>query len=159
MPRTYEVKPCTLCGVEKPLDEFHRNRGSKDGRASACKPCNRERSRKWKVDNPERVSEHNHRYWQNLSVERRNELTRRARESHPEKWLARAAVNNAVAEGRLTKPTRCEGCEKDIPSRSLHAHHEDYGKRLEVEWLCVRCHSARHKREKAALQTFEESSK
>lgn len=30
---------CTKCGVEKPLDEYHRQRGGKNGRKSRCKPC------------------------------------------------------------------------------------------------------------------------
>lgn len=32
-------KACTRCGETKPLSQFHRNRNSPDGHASACKPC------------------------------------------------------------------------------------------------------------------------
>ena len=32
-------KKCTKCGIEKPLDQYHRKSSSKDGRKSACKKC------------------------------------------------------------------------------------------------------------------------
>lgn len=34
-----EMKCCTSCKVEKPLEDFHRNRSSKSGRAARCKDC------------------------------------------------------------------------------------------------------------------------
>lgn len=33
-------KVCPVCGVWKPLEEFHRKRSSRDGRQSRCRPCN-----------------------------------------------------------------------------------------------------------------------
>jgi hypothetical protein len=33
------MKRCPDCGEHKPLDEFPRNRNSKDGRHRYCKPC------------------------------------------------------------------------------------------------------------------------
>ena len=33
-------KPCTGCGVTKPLTEYHRRAKAKDGRQSRCKDCN-----------------------------------------------------------------------------------------------------------------------
>lgn len=33
------MKPCTRCGTEKPLDEYHRNKRKKDGRDPDCKAC------------------------------------------------------------------------------------------------------------------------
>lgn len=32
-------KECTRCGTWKPLDEFHLNRATRDGRQSVCKVC------------------------------------------------------------------------------------------------------------------------
>ena len=34
-----DAKKCTSCGVEKPLEAFHRSSRSKDGRVSTCKEC------------------------------------------------------------------------------------------------------------------------
>lgn len=35
------MKTCTVCGEQKPLDEFVVNRKAKDGLASRCRPCHR----------------------------------------------------------------------------------------------------------------------
>lgn len=36
-----ESKNCNKCGHPKPLDDFHRNRANKDGRANRCKACHK----------------------------------------------------------------------------------------------------------------------
>ena len=45
------MKTCTKCGESKPLDEFGRQKGRKDGKASWCLKCAREYSREWKKAN------------------------------------------------------------------------------------------------------------
>lgn len=37
--RTVEKKVCHKEGVEKPLEEFHRDRSSKDGYSASCREC------------------------------------------------------------------------------------------------------------------------
>ena len=54
----------------------------------------------------------------------------------------REAVRRALAAGRLLKPAACERCE--ILEPDLEAHHPDYNKPLEVQWVCVPCHSIVH---------------
>lgn len=57
---------------------------------------------------------------------------RRARD--PLKYRARNAVSNALRDGRLhRRPCRCG-------AKRVQAHHHDYSKPLDVEWLCFRCH-------------------
>jgi hypothetical protein len=58
-----------------------------------------------------------------------------------EKRRAREAVKRAVKSGRLVRPKACEGCGYALP---VAAHHPDYTKPLDVEWLCVDCHAGRH---------------
>lgn len=36
---TAEMKRCSRCGEEKPLEAFHRNRGMPDGRQRRCAAC------------------------------------------------------------------------------------------------------------------------
>lgn len=55
--------------------------------------------------------------------------------------IAHELVTKAIIRGDLIRPVVCEECEGISPS--LHAHHEDYYKPLEVEWLCNSCHSKR----------------
>jgi ribosomal protein S27AE len=69
----------------------------------------------------------------------RHTITQRKR--YPEKAKARWAVANALREGRL-KREPCQEC-GEIKSE---AHHEDYTKPLEVDWLCKKCHTIRHKK-------------
>lgn len=33
------MKRCTKCGIEKPIDEFHKDKNRKDGHYPQCKPC------------------------------------------------------------------------------------------------------------------------
>lgn len=58
---------------------------------------------------------------------------------------ASSKVANAIIKGLLVKPERCSTCLKRVEPRKLHAHHRNYSKALEVEWLCSVCHTKRHK--------------
>lgn len=64
------------------------------------------------------------------------ERSKRHREKNPEKYRARCAVNNALRDGRLKRgPCKhCGGTER------VQAHHADYSKPLDVEWVCFGCH-------------------
>lgn len=59
----------------------------------------------------------------------------------PEKHAARQAIKREVAAGRMVRPSVCSECGT---SGRIDAHHPDYGKPLDVEWLCKRCHANRH---------------
>lgn len=39
------LKACSRCGATKPLDEYPRNKCTRDGRAVYCKPCHTARGR------------------------------------------------------------------------------------------------------------------
>lgn len=56
-----------------------------------------------------------------------------------QKVSARMMVADAVSSGVLRRMP-CEVCGK----RGAHAHHEDYGKPLDVVWLCGSHHAKRH---------------
>src|SRR5688500_6093119 len=77
------MKVCIVCGVAKPLDDYYRSAGMRDGHRNDCKACNLaakrrryradpqlaiDRVRRWQLDNAERVRE-----------------TRRLRNAHPER--------------------------------------------------------------------------
>ena len=62
-----------------------------------------------------------------------------------EKAQAYQAVRRAIESGRLVRPSSCERCGalnapcSDGRSR-IHAHHHDYSRPLDVEWICANCH-------------------
>lgn len=56
--------------------------------------------------------------------------------------IARNLVQHALETGRLERPERCARCGRKM--KRLEAHHTDYSRPLEVEWLCVSCHRNHH---------------
>lgn len=50
-------------------------------------------------------------------------------------------VSRAIKSGQLVRPNACEQCGA---SKKLDAHHDDYGKPLQVRWLCASCHRRWH---------------
>jgi hypothetical protein len=60
----------------------------------------------------------------------------------PEKKRARRALNRAVQAGGAQRPESCESCGR--ADKAIQAHHADYAKPLDVEWLCTGCHAQRH---------------
>lgn len=55
---------------------------------------------------------------------------------------ARAILNEAVRHGRVIPPSTCDRC--GLEAELIQAHHRDYKRPLDVEWLCSNCHSAEH---------------
>jgi hypothetical protein len=55
---------------------------------------------------------------------------------------AQTALWIAVRDGRLERPAACQRCGR--PGK-VEAHHLDYARPLEVQWLCPKCHHAHHK--------------
>ena len=64
-----DTKHCTICGEVKPLADFYRAAGMRDGHRNDCKSCNLAAKRasydtatavarvtKWRDDNPERFA-------------------------------------------------------------------------------------------------------
>lgn len=67
----------------------------------------------------------------------------RQREKFPEKYAARQAVLIALRSGRLQRQP-CKRC----GAAKAQAHHHDYSKLLDVEWLCGCCHRIEHRHQR-----------
>lgn len=52
-------------------------------------------------------------------------------------------VRIALACGEVTRPVKCDLCEKQ--NAFIDAHHNDYTKPLEIEWVCRKCHKMVHR--------------
>ena len=53
----------------------------------------------------------------------------------------RRICSKAIKKGELIKPKRCELCNR---CSEIEAHHVDYGRPLQVTWLCKKCHTKAH---------------
>ena len=132
------MKWCPKCKQDKGLSEFHKNRSSKDGLQSWCKICRA----KWGKSDPEYHKKYSQTEMGKQAIRRSAE---NQRYKDPAKVKARQTVNNAVRDGRLTRPDTCKSCKKE---KFVQGHHEDYSKPLDVDWLCLECH---RKLERAAV--------
>lgn len=81
------MKTCKRCGEEKPASAFSKNRGSKDGLHSYCKPCNKVATEAWRAANKDRVKA----------------TTAAWKEANREK------VKSAHAAWRSANPEKCRG--------------------------------------------------
>lgn len=62
-------------------------------------------------------------------------------EKNPEKRLAQQKVAKAIRQGVLKK----QPCELCGLKKRIHAHHYDYSKPLDVQWLCSKHHRELHR--------------
>jgi len=60
---------------------------------------------------------------------------------YPERVKCRQLVTNALSSGKLKRPSTCSSCGGKCKP---HAHHDDYSKPLDVDWLCRHCHRKLH---------------
>lgn len=139
------MKRCKKCGLWKPLDDFYREKGCKDGHRPECKQCNLaarkawyqknrqreiQRVRAWQLENPERHREKQRQY----NHERRDQ----ARADH----LKRTFDLTVEEYERLIRDQRggCATCGR-LPSRiSLHVDHDH--KTHEIRGLlCMQCNN------------------
>jgi hypothetical protein len=126
------MKTCSKCDVTKAADAFYE-------RSARCKECTKAAVRANYRTNRAHYVDYDRR--REKTAPRRAAKSAAARlykERNPLKRKARVMVGNAIRGGRLIRrPCKC-GAEK------VHAHHHDYSKPLEVEWLCIRCHWEHH---------------
>lgn len=84
------MKQCKKCGALKPLGDFYRCAGTRDGYRGDCKPCNLAAKHERYMANPAKVKVQVKR-WQQANAERVNATQRRRRAKPEVKLQARAA--------------------------------------------------------------------
>lgn len=133
-------KVCFKCKQEKDISEFYIHPQMADGHLGKCKDCTKKDSRINGKTEKTRAREK----VRNSLPTRSKSISKRAREwrkENPEKYKAHVTLGNAVRDGKIDKPLFCSDCGE---KRKLHAHHNDYSKPLDVQWLCVPCHGKRN---------------
>lgn len=56
------MKTCRKCSIEKPLDDFHKNKSQKDGLQSYCKTCMKIDRKAYIESNPDKIREYKKKY-------------------------------------------------------------------------------------------------
>ena len=148
------VKICNKCGGVFDLSCFYVHPAGLHGRGPACKECTKAGVRANRAAKIEQYRAYDaSRSMRQDRVAAREAYIRtdagkaakkRASDAYidrnPIKAQAHNAVSNAVRDGKLTK-LPCEVCGKT----RAQAHHDDYGKPLEVRWLCTTHHAEWHR--------------
>jgi len=146
------MKTCFKCLCAKPLEEFYKHAAMGDGHLNKCKECakadvaanriaNLERIRAYdrmRASTPHRVAARKE-YGQTENgklARRKASLAQRQRNA--KRVSARNSVANAIRDGRLAKQP-CWVC-----GAKAVAHHPDYGRPLDVVWLCQPHHKQAH---------------
>lgn len=111
-----------------------------DGHLNKCKDCAKRDVRNNYIDKFDQYQKYEQLREQRPGRKQKKlvyQQRRRARE--PIKNLARSQTLRAIATGKL-KRLPCQKC----GDKNSQAHHTDYTKPLEVEWLCFKCHRKEH---------------
>lgn len=133
-------KTCSECLVAKPISEFYAHPKMSDGHLGQCKDCVRARIKKNRDENADAVRKYDRdRGKTRVRIAGAVEQTRKWRRANPGANAAHAKVRRALLSGRLSRCS-CARC----GSEKSNAHHEDYGRPLDVVWLCQPCHKIRH---------------
>ena len=152
-----ELKRCTKCGALKSLEQFYKEKRSPNGLRSQCKSCFDQHVNAYLAALPAEVRKQRKEASRRRNPESAKSRNRMYRQRHPDKmeaWrkfyrassrdkvLAHYAVARALRSGRLVRPDTCEICGR---LGQVEAHHPDYTRHLDVEWLCRICHACRTK--------------
>lgn len=130
-------KECIKCGQSKQLVEFYKHKQMADGHLNKCKFCTKLENwdRRHNSENREKILA----YDRARGNRQDYSYVKEYRAKNPEIYAAHRAVKNAKKRGDLI-PQPCKECGAD----NAHAHHHDYTKPLDVEWLCAACHRLEH---------------
>jgi len=81
----HDKKTCSSCGSLKLIDDFYLRSSSSDGRQSLCKPCDKERHRKYWAKNKKRLLA-NAKKSRERNLDKIKEQARRRRQDNPHKF-------------------------------------------------------------------------
>lgn len=153
------MKQCFKCHQEKPLRDYYKHPQMKDGHLNKCKDCTKSDVSAHRLENLAQIRakdrirgitdahrakvRENYRKRISTAKGKKRELSRKKawNEKNAEKRAAHIILGNALRDGRVVK-SPCVRCGS---IKNVHGHHEDYGKPLEVMWLCQKHHGERHR--------------
>lgn len=167
---TMAMKLCTKCNVTKGYGEYHKDKSQPDGCYRYCKDCKKRyyltnkdlilaRTKQYNLENKQRIAmtraerykykykyklitpkvKETKRLWNAANREKMRASVRKSKLKYPVREKARKLVTNALVSGKLQRQP-CIVC-----GDKGEAHHSDYNKPLDVDWLCRKHHSMWHR--------------
>ncbi|HFO4232521.1 TPA: hypothetical protein ACHJ1X_001658 [Escherichia coli] len=105
--------------------------------------CNK-RAKKYRQNNKEKIIKYKN-DWVKRNEERLKEYRRKYHEDYKERnkaeLKARSKLSNAIMDGKILRPNKCDRCGKKC---TPDGHHWNYAYPLNVIWLCRSCHKIVH---------------
>jgi hypothetical protein len=120
------TKTCTKCHLEKPVSEFSKNRGTKDGYFTWCKPCSREKATSYYRQNRELVASRRAAAYA-ADPEKYKAASRGYRKSHRDYHIRRYGITAEQFDQILERQGGCAICgttEVGEGSRGWHVDHD-----------------------------------
>ena len=151
------MKKCTKCRTEKPLLEFAKDSGKKDGFCSWCKACKKKINDRYRKRNKKIIAlkakkyycknKKRYRVWAKAwgktpnGMKSKRESLKRSYHKNIKAGRARTMLRYKVFQGEIKKPINCEKCNKTDCRINGH-HHKGYEKEhwYDVQWICDDCH-------------------
>jgi hypothetical protein len=143
------MKQCAKCGAVKPIDDFYRATGTRDGHRGECKVCNLAAKKAWYLANRDAVKAKVKR-WQQDNAERHNAQQRSRRQDPARKRKERdghlrrkfGITIERFEEILATQGGVCAICGREPnPNISLHVDH-DHDTGAIRGLTCFRCNQA-----------------
>ena len=132
------MKKCFKCNAVKDRTEFYRHPQMADGLLGKCKECTKSDVANWYArTRNDRAAYERIRFQDQGRKESIRAYTNRYRKKHRDKFLARGKLHYALRRGAIVRPASCSVCGVACKPQ---AHHRDYSKPLDVQWMCFRCH-------------------
>ena len=134
------MKYCGTCEEKKDEIYFGKRKASPDGLSHKCKTCQKVYD---KARSKDKHRELQRRIYSQTEEGKISGSRAKAKyiKKNPKKTKAQAIVCRAIRAGNLFAEPCCE-CGT---TESVHAHHDDYAKPLNVRWLCAAHHQQWHR--------------
>ena len=140
------TKICRVCLIQKHISHFRPLPTISKTRRNDCMACEALAYRNKYQKEPEKFRKINKVYCKRKYLNNKDYFKRRdAKHALTIKGKANRILRNAVVNGKIIKPNKCEECGVVKEKRLIHGHHPNYAKPLNVKWLCGVCHSAVHR--------------
>lgn len=130
-----ETKACTICGVEKPLSDYHRLKGKRC--RPACKECSCAAARAWRQANPLKVRAQKKRAYERNPAKFAEKVTG-WRNRNPEKYAAQ--VQRSVERHREKNIRRLREWKAANPERAKESdkRYREQNKAKVMQWTRAR---------------------